>query len=228
MIIQVLANLKEEGYLFKGRHPTVAPFFAGANAAFRRSALEDIGGFDPACMTGEDCDVCAGLSAADYELYMRRGAVVAHNNPSTWQRLWRQWYGYGRYHPYVFRKYNDRAAELYVRVRRPVHGERYVCLFYHRSPVAIVVFLTKSLVLHLAALVGVAGWLARLPVLGWAGAAVAGCAALLYVAPDIRRSGPALGLAYSVVRYVADLALFLGAFVGGFRQRMLYLSASMD
>ena len=228
MIIQVLANLKDEGYLFKGRHPTVAPFFAGANAAFRRSALDHVGGFDPACMTGEDCDVCAALSAADYELYMRRGAVVAHNNPATWQRLWRQWYGYGRYHPYVFRKYNEKAAELYVRVRNPVHGERYICLFYHRFPLPIVVFLTKFLVLHLAAAAAAFGWVVCLPLLGWIAGVVAGAAAILYVAPDVRRSGPGLGLAYSLVRYVADLALFLGAFLGGLRQRMLYLSPSMD
>ena len=48
MIIQILGELKEEGYLAKGRHPTVAPFFAGANVAMRRRALEEIGGYDPA------------------------------------------------------------------------------------------------------------------------------------------------------------------------------------
>jgi hypothetical protein len=40
MIIQILGDLKEEGYLPKGRHPTVAPFFAGANVAMRRGALD--------------------------------------------------------------------------------------------------------------------------------------------------------------------------------------------
>jgi hypothetical protein len=30
----------------------------------------------------------------------------------------------------VFAKHNDRALELYVRLRRPIDGQRYACAFY--------------------------------------------------------------------------------------------------
>jgi len=228
VIIQVLANLKEEGYLARGRHPTVAPFFAGGNVAFRREALQRVGGYDPKCMTGEDCDMCARTSAAGWELYMRRRAVVFHNNPSTLHRLISQWYGYGRYHPYVFAKHNDRAVEVYARLGRPVGGERYVCLLYKRWPLAAIVFLTTFLVLHLVLAGTIAAWLLGWSAVGWAGVGLSAAAAIAYAWPDVRRWGVFRGCAFTAIRYVADIALFAGALVGGFREKMLYLSATVD
>ena len=228
MIIQVFANIQEEGYLSRERHPTVAPFFAGANVAFRRQALEEAGGYDPACVTGEDCDICARMSAAGWDLYMRHAAQVKHANPSTFRHLIRQWYGYGRYHPYVFSKHNERALELYTRLGRAASGERYACLFYRRSPLAVVCFVTTFLTMHLAALGALAAWLLCWPILAWAGLGLTALLALTYAWPDLRRSGPMLGAAFAGIRYVADMALFVGAFVGGLQQRMLYLSATVD
>lgn len=228
MIIQILSSLKEEGYLTKGRHPTVAPFFAGANVAFRRKALEETDGFDPNCITGEDCDICARLSKADWELYLRSEAIISHNNPSTLKRLIKQWFGYGLYHPYVFAKHNDRAMELYVRVKKPLYGERYACLFYRRSFVAIVIFITKLHVLHLILPVAVTSWLLGWLVIGWSAAGVALLLIIFYAWPDLKRFGIVLGSVFTVIRYIADAALFVGAFIGGLRQKMLYISATVD
>jgi cellulose synthase/poly-beta-1,6-N-acetylglucosamine synthase-like glycosyltransferase len=228
MIIQILSELKEEGYLARGRHPTVAPFFAGANVAMRRQALEDIGGYDPRCVTGEDCDICARLCAADWELYLRRDAVVLHKNPATLKRLLQQWYGYGRYHPYVFAKHNEPAVEIYARLGRPVAGERYQCLFYRRSSWALVIFVTTLLMFHFALTGTVLAWLAGWPRLGGAGLAATLMLALGYAWPDLKHFGLAPGAAFAGLRYLADLALFTGALVGGLHQRMLYLSPPVD
>ena len=228
MIIQILANLKEEGYLTKGRHPTVAPFFAGATVAFRRNAIQETGGFDPRCMTGEDCDICARLSEADWELYQRPEAIVSHNNPSTLKRLVRQWFGYGLYHPYVFAKHNARAVELYLRLKQPLNGERYACLFYRRSPVAVVLFITKLLVLHLMLLGAVTSWFIGWSTIGWVAAGLALLLMTSYAWPDLKQSGIILGSAFTALRYAADVALFVGAFIGGLRQKMLYFSATVD
>jgi GT2 family glycosyltransferase len=228
MIIQILANFREEGYLKKGRHPTVAPFFAGANVAFRRSAIKEIGGFDPKCMTGEDCDICVRLSEADWELYLQPEAIVSHNNPSTLKRLIKQWFGYGLYHPYVFAKHNDRAVEFYVPLKQPLDGERYVCLFYKRSPMAVVVFITKLLMLHLTLFGAAISWLIGLETIGWFGAGLAFLIMIAYAWTDLKQSGIFLGSAFTAIRYVADVALFMGAFIGGFRQKMLYFSATVD
>ncbi len=215
MIVQVFANIQEDGYLSRERHPTVAPFFAGANVAMRREALQQTGGYDPACVTGEDCDICARLTHAGWDLYMSRGAVVRHANPATFRRLVNQWYGYGRYHPYVFSKHNDRALELYGRLGGRPADERYTCLFYRRSPVAAICFVTTFLLLHVAALGTLAAWLLGWTVAAWVGTGLTGLLALAYVWPDLRRSGPLLGTAFAAIRYVADTSLFVGAFIGG-------------
>ncbi len=226
MIVQILANLQQEGYLDKARHPTIAPFFAGANVAFRRTAMERIGGYDPGCVTGEDCDVCARVLTDGWELYLRRNAVVKHRNPTRLREMVRKWFGYGRYHPYVFAKHNDPAVECYVRYPAP-GGVRYACLFYRPSPVAVVVFLTNFLWLHLAGLATAAVWLAGSPGT-WAGLALTAALAASYAWPDVKRHGLALGLAFTGLRYCADMALFAGALLGGLKQRMLYLSATVD
>jgi cellulose synthase/poly-beta-1,6-N-acetylglucosamine synthase-like glycosyltransferase len=228
VIIQILSHLKDDGYLNKGRHPTVAPFFAGANVAFRRAALEEINGFDVRCVTGEDCDVCARLSASGKELYMQRHAIVAHNNQSTWRRFIRQWYGYGRYHPYVFRKHNESAVEVHVRLGLSVAGERYTCLFYRKSPLAIVVFVTKFQLMHLALLCALGALVAGLIAPAWTAAVAAGILAFGYAWRDLRKHGILLGSAFTALRYAGDMALFAGALIGGLRQRTLYLSATID
>jgi cellulose synthase/poly-beta-1,6-N-acetylglucosamine synthase-like glycosyltransferase len=228
MIIQILSELKEEGYLSKGRHPTVAPFFACANVAFRRHALQEIDGFDPKCITGEDCDICARLSAGEWELYTRREAIVSHRNPSSLRHLFRNWYGYGRYHPYVFAKHNERAVEIYMRLLQPLDGERYICLFYKRSRLPVVLFLTKFLMLHMALLATGAAWLLGLTAAGSVGLILTTILAVSYAWPDLGRSGLLLGSAFTVIRYVADMALFIGAFIGGLRQKMFYFSATVD
>jgi cellulose synthase/poly-beta-1,6-N-acetylglucosamine synthase-like glycosyltransferase len=228
VIIQILSNLREEGYLERSHHPTVAPFFAGANVAFRRTALRDAGSFDPDCRTGEDCDLCARLSKERWELYVRRSAIVYHSNPTTLRHLMRQWYGYGLYHPYVFSKHNARAVEIFGRLGRPIRGERYACLFYRLFPLAVVVFLTPFLFLHLAAAVTAALLFFGLATAGLLSLFVTGLLGLAYMWPDVKRFGCVRGAALTGVRYIADLTLFVGAFIGGLRKRMIYVSATVD
>ena len=228
MIVQILAELDQQGYLRKGRHATVAPFLPAGNVAFRRDALEQVDGFDPDCVTGEDCDVCARLSEAGWELFMHPQAAVHHINPTTLRHVVRQWYGYGRYHPYVFAKHNHRAVEVHVRLARAVEGERYLCLYAHRFPFTVVLFITRFLVLNLAAAFTAVSWALGCSTGGWAGLAATALAAVAYVWPDVKRCGPLKGIAASAVRYLADAALFVGGLIGGLRCRMLYLNASVD
>jgi cellulose synthase/poly-beta-1,6-N-acetylglucosamine synthase-like glycosyltransferase len=227
MIIQILSKLKEEGYLDKYRHPTAAPFLAGANVAFRRSALREIGNFDAACKTGEDCDICARLSKAGWDLYLRPEAAVSHKNPSTLRQLIGQWFGYGLYHPYVFAKHNDRAIELYVRLNHPLNGERYFCLFYRRSALPIVVFFSSLLLMHITIPMAVVFWIMGWSEIGWITVGMTLMLLAFYAWPDIKLSGLFMGSVFTVIRYIADAALLTGAFLGGLKQKMLYISATI-
>jgi hypothetical protein len=128
----------------------------------------------------------------------------------------------------VFAKHNERAVEIYMRLLRPLDGERYICLFYKRSRVPVVLFLTKLLLLHTVLLATGIAWLLGLTGAGSVGLIVTTILAVSYAWPDVGQSGLLLGSAFTVIRYVADMALFLGAFIGGLRQKMFYFSATVD
>lgn len=69
----------------------------GCNMAFRKSALEEIGGFDPVYTSaGDDVDVCWTLTDAGHEIGFATAAQVRHHRRSTIRGYLRQQRGYGR------------------------------------------------------------------------------------------------------------------------------------
>ncbi|MCW2990039.1 MAG: mycofactocin system glycosyltransferase [Solirubrobacterales bacterium] len=61
-----------------------------ANAAFRRTAFEAVGGFDETPRSGGDADLCFRLADAGWELVYRPEALVLHRNRTTLRALLRQ------------------------------------------------------------------------------------------------------------------------------------------
>jgi mycofactocin glycosyltransferase len=56
----------------------LGPFAKTANAAFRRSAFDSVGGFHTNLVCGEDVDLCYRLAAAGWRLEFRDEPVVEH------------------------------------------------------------------------------------------------------------------------------------------------------
>jgi cellulose synthase/poly-beta-1,6-N-acetylglucosamine synthase-like glycosyltransferase len=110
--------IKDEGY-FPGLTnlcPTEvssfrAPFFATANAAFKKSVLNELGGFwsEP---TGEDVDLCLRLALKGARLYFAPKAVVSHMHRLTLESFCRVWYGYGAGHPALVQKLGGKIFEI--------------------------------------------------------------------------------------------------------------------
>lgn len=69
---------------------SLKPFLVTANAAFRRDALQRVGGFDPAFVGGEDADLSWRLLDAGFELRRAPRAVVFHRGRETAYDLFRQ------------------------------------------------------------------------------------------------------------------------------------------
>jgi glycosyltransferase involved in cell wall biosynthesis len=61
-----------------------------ANAAFRRSAFEQVGGFEERVRSAGDADLCFRLRAVGWELEYRPEAMVVHRNRTTLRSLLRQ------------------------------------------------------------------------------------------------------------------------------------------
>ncbi|MCW3134974.1 MAG: glycosyltransferase [Methanophagales archaeon] len=69
---------------------------AGANMAYRRDVLEQIGGFDPLFkFGGDDNDVAIRVKLRGYTLKYNEGAVIYFRHRSNLRELIRQQYGYG-------------------------------------------------------------------------------------------------------------------------------------
>jgi GT2 family glycosyltransferase len=81
----------------------------GCNMAFRKSALEEIGGFDEQFRAaGDDVDVCWRLQEAGWTLGFSAGAVVMHRRRDSVRRYLGQQYGYGKAEALLERKWPSR------------------------------------------------------------------------------------------------------------------------
>jgi glycosyltransferase involved in cell wall biosynthesis len=107
-----------------------AEHIPGCNMAYRRAALERIGGFDPQFLTaGDDVDVCWRLQDAGETLGFHAAAVVWHRRRDSVRAYWRQQVGYGGAEALLERKWPDRynrrghptwAGHLYDRASRRI------------------------------------------------------------------------------------------------------------
>ncbi|MEN8130980.1 MAG: glycosyltransferase [Pseudomonadota bacterium] len=76
---------------------TEAEHIPGCNMAFRRSALEAVGGFDPRFRAaGDDVDLCWCLQDAGASLGFHAAAMVWHHRRNSIAMYWRQQLGYGK------------------------------------------------------------------------------------------------------------------------------------
>jgi O-antigen biosynthesis protein len=104
-----------------------AEHIPGCNMAFRKKALEEVGGFDPQFhVAGDDVDICWRLSAAGQELGFSPAAFVWHQPRTSVGAYWRQQRGYGRAEALLERKWPDKytaggharwSGRLYGRLR---------------------------------------------------------------------------------------------------------------
>jgi GT2 family glycosyltransferase len=81
----------------------------GCNMAFRKSALEEVGGFDERFrVAGDDVDVCWRLQESGRTLGFSAGAVVMHRRRDSIRRYLKQQYGYGKAEALLERKWPSR------------------------------------------------------------------------------------------------------------------------
>jgi len=75
---------------------TYAEHIPGCNMTFLKSALDDIGGFDPIfTAAGDDVDICWRLIERGYRIGFNPSAVVWHHRRRAVKGYWKQQVGYG-------------------------------------------------------------------------------------------------------------------------------------
>ena len=186
-----------------------SPFFATANVAFRRTAIDAAGGEFWSEPTGEDVDFCLRVQAAGFSLYFAREAVVRHMHRVSLQSYLKQWYGYGYGHPLLVAKHAEPGFEVVLQTpERPV--------FIRLPGPRGIVHLGSFHLMHLSAAVTVVSGLALAATgagLPWF---IGGVAALVgsagaYFAP-CRKIEPRSGfLTWCRIRYRTNWAFIKGA-----------------
>jgi GT2 family glycosyltransferase len=74
-----------------------AEHIPGCNMAFRKAALQAIGGFDPQfCIAGDDVDVCWRLQDQGWTVGFNPAAVVWHHRRNSVWAYWKQQLNYGK------------------------------------------------------------------------------------------------------------------------------------
>jgi len=118
-----------------------AEHIPGCNMAFRKVALQAIGGFDPQFhVAGDDVDVCWRLQQEGWSLGFSPAALVWHHRRNSVRAYWKQQRGYGKAEAMLERKwpekynvaghsvwsgriYSNGLTYLGWRVRRIYHGQ---------------------------------------------------------------------------------------------------------
>src|SRR5207249_5017857 len=87
----------------------VAEHIPGCNMAYRKEALDAVGGFDPRFRTaGDDVDVCWRLQDRGWTLGYSPAASVWHHRRNSVKAYWRQQKGYGRAEALLEAKWPDK------------------------------------------------------------------------------------------------------------------------
>ncbi|MBI3980287.1 MAG: glycosyltransferase [Chloroflexi bacterium] len=189
-----------------------SPFFATANAAFRRAAIAAIGGEFWSEPTGEDVDFCLRILKRGYRLYFAREAVVRHMHRVSLESYLRQWRGYGFGHPLLVSKHAADRLEVVLQLPEPV-------FINIPSPQKGIVHVGAFHLMHLflggALVAGAAAALttAALPWLG-AGLALSAGSALAYFWPCLKLRPASKLLTWCKIRYLTNWAFIRGALAG--------------
>jgi GT2 family glycosyltransferase len=105
-----------------------AEHIPGCNMAFRRAALEAVGGFDPEFrIAGDDVDLCWRLQERGWTLGFSPAAVVWHHRRNSARAYLRQQRNYGRAEALLERKWPDKYSSLgHVRWHGRVYGSGFM------------------------------------------------------------------------------------------------------
>lgn len=229
MIIDITKSGYQKGYLPKTGVGVFHPFFATANAAFRREAILKAGGFDSHCNTGEDIDLSIRVAKAGYELWFEPSAKITHFHRYTLKGLFKQWFDYGYGHAYLFRKHSPKRRLQFYRYHLSPKNENpfgIACILDIPFPIYGMIFLNSYHLIHFALLSATIAFLLSFTKLGIAALLISIFSAVWYFGMRFDPKTPFKSLLFSGIRYLADGAYVVGGLLGGLKEGVIYLEAT--
>jgi cellulose synthase/poly-beta-1,6-N-acetylglucosamine synthase-like glycosyltransferase len=229
MIIDITKSGYQKGYLPKNGIGVFHPFFATANAAFRKEALQKTGGFDIKCETGEDIDLSIRVAKAGYELWFEPSAKITHFHRYTLKGLLKQWYNYGFRHAYLFKKHIKKRHLQFYRYNLSDKNKNtfgITSVLDIPFPVYGMIFLSSYHLMHFFLLAAVIAFLFSSSTLGIFLMMLSIFPAAWYFGIRFNSKEPFKSLLFSGIRYLADGAYVLGGLLGGIKEGVIYFEAT--
>jgi cellulose synthase/poly-beta-1,6-N-acetylglucosamine synthase-like glycosyltransferase len=229
MIIDIPKTGYQKGYLPRKGIGVFHPFFATANAAFRKEVLLKTGGFDPHCQTGEDIDLSIRVAKAGYELWFEPKAKITHFHRNTLMALLKQWFGYGYGHAYLFKKHSPRQRlQFYHYKTQGDYNNPFgiACILSTPFPFHGMIFLTSYHLMHISLLMALILFSFSLTGWGMVALSLSLLSAVGYFGIRFDLKKPFKSFTFSGIRYLADGAYVLGGILGGIKEGVMYLEAT--
>ena len=128
----------------------------------------------------------------------------------------------------MFIKHNYKGLRIFRTSSRREEGVLYRNLFSMRFLFSILVFLTPFLAMHIILVLAVLFAAIGLSIPAIVFGALTVAIALFYFRLDMDWKSPRQTLVFVFLRYIANLALIAGGFLGGVKLKMLYIGATFD
>ena len=214
-------------YLAKTGSSFTQVMFPTVNMAIRRVVVSEVGMFDTYCKTGEDVDLGIRVSKTRWNLYFEPKAIVMHKPRQTFISLIKQHYLRGKYHPYIFKKNNQKGLDVFIwkngwrslkinnilGIPLPFHAAIVISVFhlFHLS-VALLIFslIFKIYLLSLISIAGIFFFGSR------------------YCLPNFNPNYFMEWIRSFILRYIINWAYLIGAFWGGLKIGMIYVGPARN
>lgn len=233
MIILRLGHRQSFGYVPKHSSQTLYPSFGGANIAFRKKCLTEMGGYDPKTKLSEDTEMCIRVFLSPWKMFSIETARNFHRTRYGVVTFLKKWFFHGYYMAHLFARYNARTFEVFLRKREGTTSKFDFLLFdslcnFSETPFRGIVFLNSFVVMN-ACFVALLIFHSSLPrganlLLAGTGAAMA----THYMRKDLTYSSDLARLpANFAFRWLWNAAWFIGGLTGGIKKRMLLVNPAI-
>jgi GT2 family glycosyltransferase len=199
-----------------------SPFFATANAAVSKEAVDAVGREFWHEITNEDVDFSIRIIKKGFRLYFKPDAIVEHMHRMTLDDYSRQLFGYGFGHPLPVKAHAKNVFEIclqyfgyiYIPIPSFTKGMLYIGNF-HLMHIFAVLFLIQLIVSRFI----------------FSGAHLAfgllfAASSLLYFWPILRIKPRSKFLSWAKIRYLSNWALMRGGFKGMKTWKVFYIESS--
>ena len=224
-MIPILRDYYAAGYLPDPQPGAIPPYLPNVNLAIRRELFTEIGGYDEACIAGEDADLCVRAARAGWSQFFDPGACTYHEPRPHLRALMHQWIWYAQGGNHFFFKHQEKKLEIYLDLELTPKMYRYRrVLALDWFPLPTMVFISAFPLGHVVALLiffGLAiGFQSSALLLLLFSLLFLGC--LFNRSPLKKLPWKELSL-YLVIAYLINWTCILASFLAGLKKGRLFI-----